>query len=101
VLGNGLTGAFCEVKCNTDLTGGAYRYDRWPLTAQVFGDEMLKLVVTPIQPPLSRRHQGPFNNKRTEPPLQISAKRKKIRERQKKEDSRETESQVVLLLLGR
>jgi hypothetical protein len=31
------------------------------LIAQVFGEEKLKFVISPIQPP-SRRHQGPFRD---------------------------------------
>jgi hypothetical protein len=38
-----------------------HRSTRWTLSAQVFKDGKLKLVVTPIQPP-SRGHQGPFNS---------------------------------------
>jgi hypothetical protein len=48
----GLTGASCEAQCATGLTGHHHRSDRWTLAAQVFGDEKLKSVVTPIHPPL-------------------------------------------------
>jgi hypothetical protein len=44
-------GASSEVKCDTGLTGDCYRSDRWTLTTQVLGDEKLKSVVSPIQPP--------------------------------------------------
>jgi hypothetical protein len=47
-----LTGASCETQCVTGLTGRCHQSDWWTLAAQVLGDEKLKLVVTPNQPPL-------------------------------------------------
>jgi hypothetical protein len=50
VLDNDLTDASYEVKCDTDLTGDGHRSDRWTLTAQVFGEEKFKSVISPIHP---------------------------------------------------
>jgi hypothetical protein len=55
----GLTGVSYEVQCVTGLTGHHHWPDRWTLSAQVFGDEKFKLVVSPIHSP-SKRHLGTF-----------------------------------------
>jgi hypothetical protein len=52
VIPTGLTGALCESQWAIDLTGYHHRSDWWTLTAQVFGEEKFKSVVSPIRPPL-------------------------------------------------
>jgi hypothetical protein len=47
-----LTGASCEAQYVTGLTGHHHLSDRWTLAAQSFWEEKLKLVITPIHPPL-------------------------------------------------
>jgi hypothetical protein len=43
---------FASALCNTSLTDHHHRSDRWTLSAQVFGDEKFKSVISPIHPPL-------------------------------------------------
>jgi hypothetical protein len=52
VIRTGLTGASCEGHWVTGLTSHHHRSDRWALTTQVFGEEKLKSIISPINPPL-------------------------------------------------